>query len=59
MNTTLYGLDTNKMSAAVVTITTYDTMFDLHYNSVSTTDVDVISSTALNMKAQSSDMNFN
>ena len=38
LNPTSYGLDTNEMSATLVTITimTYNTMFDLHYNSVST-----------------------
>mmetsp|Transcript_6842 Transcript_6842/g.6664 ORF Transcript_6842/g.6664 Transcript_6842/m.6664 type:complete len:280 (-) Transcript_6842:145-984(-) len=59
INTTSYGLDTNEMSVTVVTTTTYDTMLDLHCNSISTTDVDVISSTTVTMKANSSALNLN
>ena len=47
------------MNGAVVTMMTYDTIFDLQYNSVSTTDVDAISSTAISMKSQLSAVTFN
>ena len=54
MKILLYKLDTNEMSAAVVTMTIYDTMFDLHCNSISTTDIDTIASTTITMKTPTS-----